>query len=68
MADGSRPRLDLETLARLTQRAGLELAPNELEALLPPSAAIAAALDALDLAALATHEPAAWFSLEGKSA
>jgi len=65
MAKSARPTLNSETLETLARNAHLDLSPEELTALLPPTAAIFAALDALDtLEGLQVAEPAARFVLE----
>ena len=65
MAKSARPTLDSETLATLARNAHLMLEPEELTALLPPTAAIFAAVDSLDaLEGLQAAEPAARFVLE----
>ena len=57
MADFARQPLDPETLEALARTAGLSLTPEEQAALLPPAAAIHAALDRLDALGLADTEP-----------
>lgn len=66
MAETQRRALDPPTLAALVRRAGLDLSADELAALLPPTAAIYAALDALDALGLAEAEPATYFALDAE--
>jgi hypothetical protein len=65
MADDARPPLDADTLRALTRAAGLTLSADELAALLPPAAALYAAIDRLDALGLADIEPPHLFKLEG---
>jgi hypothetical protein len=57
MTDEARPPLDADTLRALTRAAGLALSADELAALLPPAAALYAAIDRLDALELADTEP-----------
>jgi hypothetical protein len=59
----SRPSLDRATLDALLAATGLPIAPDEREALLPPTRALYEALDGLDALPLHAHEPAAHFHL-----
>ena len=63
MAEPARPPLGRDALAALALSAGLSLSLEELDALLPPTAAIFAAVDRLDALDLADTEPAALFQL-----
>jgi hypothetical protein len=65
MADEARPPLDADTLRALTRAAGLALSADELAALLPPAAALHAAIDRLDAMELADTEPPHIFRLQG---
>jgi hypothetical protein len=66
MAEYERPSLDAETLEALVRVAGLSLTPEERAALLPPAAAIHAALDRLDALGLAETEPPHIFRLDAE--
>ena len=63
MLDARRPILSREALASILATTGLSVSMDELEVLLPPSAAIHAALDRLDALDLGDAEPAARFQL-----
>jgi hypothetical protein len=63
MTSPARPPLTREALAALAASAGLVLTEPELAALLPPTAALFAALDRLDALDLQAAEPAAIFQL-----
>ena len=63
MLDARRPILTREALASILAATGLSVSMDELEVLLPPSAAIYAALDRLDALDLGDAEPAARFQL-----
>ena len=64
MMEPLRAPLAREALAALASTAGLVLTAEELDALLPPTAAIFAALDRLDVPEQA--EPAAMFQLRAE--
>jgi hypothetical protein len=63
--DTAAPRAPItrEALATLLASAGLPLSPDELDGLLPPVAAIYAAIDGLDALPLAGTEPAPTYTL-----
>ncbi len=63
MAEPARPPLDAETLEALARVAGLALSAEEQAALLPPAAAIHAALGRLEALGLADTEPPYIFRL-----
>ena len=63
MAEPPRPALDRDALAVLLRTAGLSLTADELDALLPPVAAIFGAVDRLDALDLGGAEPMALFQL-----
>ena len=65
MADEARPPLDADTLRALMRAAGLALSADELAGLLPPAAALYAAIDRLDAMKLADTEPPHIFRLQG---
>ena len=59
MTEPPRPPLTRDTLVGLATAAGLDLTADELAGLLPPAAAIFAAVDRLDRLDLSATEPAA---------